>query len=117
LIAAVAARERAPRDDAALTRACVQAFCATGERLPRIPSLRVVRVRRPDGRPLPSDWALLVEPGEVPIVIAVLPKPFSGFVAAVARVDDLRKPKLTDAERDRIAEQLVDALLREESCA
>ncbi|MGO9835108.1 MAG: hypothetical protein ACLP1X_12915 [Polyangiaceae bacterium] len=106
--AAIAERERTPRDDAALTDACRQALRSTGERLPRIP-LRVMRGWSPNGT-LPKNWGVGVECGEVPVVFAMLPAPFIGYVSVVARADDLPNAVF---DEEQLASALADALLKE----
>lgn len=109
--AAVADRERARRDgrsarrsgrqrpdDCGLTRACIEALRSTGQRFPRIPSLRVVRAWSPNGTPLPKDWSVLIERDETPLALASLPAPFVGFVAVVAGTANLPK-RMLEARR------------------
>jgi hypothetical protein len=109
-VAAIVDQPRARRDDVALTEACCQALRSTGERLPRLP-LRVVRRWSPNGTPLPKGWGgVSVEPGEAPIVFAMLPAPFIGHVSAVARADDLPNAVF---DEEQLASALADALLNE----
>ncbi len=116
-IAAIEAHERAPRlerarrDDAALTDACCQALRSTGRRLPHVP-LRIIRSWSRNATPLPREWGgVPIVDGERPIVCAMLPQPFVGYVFVIARADDLRRPHLDAAAKDRIASALADALL------
>ena len=110
--AAIAERERAPHDDVALTRACIEALRLRGEPLPCVP-LRVVRGWSPNGTSFPKTWGVLIERDETPVAFAPLPAPFVGFVAVVARVSDLRRPVLTHDAKRRIASALADAILAE----
>jgi hypothetical protein len=116
MVTEIAARERAPRregvprDDDALTRACVEALRSSGESLPSIP-LRVVRGWSPNGTPLPKTWGVLIERDETPVAFAPLPAPFVGFIAAVARITDLPRPVLDPHAKRRIASALADAIL------
>lgn len=111
--AAIAEQERALRDNRctrrsarqrsdgrALTRACIEALRSTGKPLPRVPSMRVIRVWNPNGTPLPEDWSVLIEHDEALVDSAPLPAPFVGFVAVVARAADLPKP-VVNAEAKR----------------
>jgi len=84
---------------------------ATGRRLPHVP-LRFIRSWSLNTKPLPREWGgVPVEVGERPIVCAILPQPFVGYVFVVARPDDLPRPHLDAATKDRIASALADALL------
>jgi hypothetical protein len=79
----------------------------------RIPSARIVIGRYLHCDKMPTDWAVPVESGEVPIALARLPEPHVGFASLIVRVTDLPRPQPSDAERTRIAERLTDALLQE----
>lgn len=112
--AEIAAMERTPRPHPALDQASARALQACGEHWQALRGrVRIVRGWCPHGEPLPPDWAIPIESGEVPIALAQLPAPFVGFVALVARVADLPRPRLDDRERERIATALADALLQE----
>jgi hypothetical protein len=110
-----------PRDPQELTGAVVQALApaitrglgfdleaAVRARLVRLLALHTV-----DGRPLPSDWAIPILPGEVVVACAPLRSPLSGVAALVVRGAVLPRPKLDLPQRERIARALADALLAE----
>jgi hypothetical protein len=73
--------------------------------------VRVVAVHTLDGRPLPSDWAIPVVPGEVVVACAPLEPPLSGVAALVVVMAALPAPKRDDATRDRIARALATMVL------
>jgi hypothetical protein len=79
----------------------------------RLPSARIIVGEYLRHRTIPTDWAIPVEPCEMPIATAPLPKPLVGFASILVRVGDLDTPAPGDEERDRIADALVDALLKE----
>jgi hypothetical protein len=110
-----------PREPPELTSAVVQALApaiarglgfdlqaAVRARLVRLLALHTV-----DGRPLPSDWAIPILPGEVVVACAALRSPLSGVAALVVRGAVLPRPKLDLPQRERIARALADALLAE----
>ena len=75
--------------------------------------VRLLALHTVDGRPLPSDWAIPILPGEVVVACAPLRSPLSGVAALVVRGAVLPRPKLDLPERERIAQALADALLAE----
>lgn len=114
-------RAQRPRDPQEMTGAVVQALApaiarglgfdlqaAVRARLVRLLALHTV-----DGRPLPSDWAIPILPGEVVVACAPLRSPLSGVAALVVRGAVLPRPKLDSPQRERIARALADALLAE----
>ena len=110
-----------PREPQELTGAVVQALgpaVARGLGFDLQAAIRARRVRllalhTVDGRPLPSDWAIPILPGEVVVACAPLRSPLSGVAALVVRGAVLPRPKLDLPERERIARALADALLAE----
>jgi hypothetical protein len=79
----------------------------------RAREVRLLALHTVDGRPLPSDWAIPILPGEVVVACAPLSSPLSGVAALVVRGAVLPRPKLDLPERERIARALADALLAE----
>jgi hypothetical protein len=79
----------------------------------RARQVRLLALHTVDGRPLPSDWAIPILPGEVVVACAPLGSPLSGVVALIVRGAALPRPKLDPPERERIARALADALLDE----
>jgi hypothetical protein len=75
--------------------------------------VRLLALHTVDRRPLPSDWAIPILPGEVVVACAPLGSPLSGVAALVVRGAVLPRPKLDVPERERIARALADALLAE----
>jgi hypothetical protein len=75
--------------------------------------VRLLALHALDGRPLPSDWAIPILPGEVVVACAPLRPPLSGVAALVVRGAVLPRPKVDLQERERIARALADALLAE----
>jgi hypothetical protein len=75
--------------------------------------VRLLAVHTVDGRPLPSDWAVPILPGEVVVACAPLRSPLSGIAALVVRGAVLPRPQLDLPQRERIARALADALLAE----
>jgi hypothetical protein len=75
--------------------------------------VRLLALHTLDGRPLPSDWAIPILPGEVVVACAPLRSPLSGVAALVVRRAVLPRPKLDVLERERIARALAEALLAE----
>jgi hypothetical protein len=75
--------------------------------------LRLVVLHMIDGGPLPRDWAIPVQCDEVVVACAPLPRPLVGMAAIVVAAPHLPPPDFDDAERDRIATALADALLAE----
>jgi hypothetical protein len=110
-----------PRDPQELTGAAVEALApaiarglgfdlqaAVRARLVRLLALHTI-----DGRPLPSDWAIPILPGEVVVECAALRSPLSGVAALIVRGAVLPRPKIDLPERERIALALADAVLAE----
>ena len=110
-----------PRDPQEMTGAVVQALAPTIARglgfdlqaAVRARLVRLLALHTVDGRPLPSDWAIPILPGEVVVACAPLRSPLSGVAALVVRGALLPRPKLDVPERERIARALADALLAE----
>jgi len=75
--------------------------------------VRLLALQTVDGRPLPSDWAIPIVPGEVVVACAPLRPPLSGVAALVVRGAVLPQPKLDMLQRERIARALAEALLAE----
>jgi hypothetical protein len=75
--------------------------------------VRLLALHTVDGRPLPSDWAIPILPGEVVVACAPLRPPLSGVAALVVRGAVLPRPKLDVPQRERIARALADAVLAE----
>ena len=112
-VAEITERERTPRNDVELTRACIEALRGRGVQFPSVPGARVVRGWSPNGTPPPPEWGVPIVRGEAPIAFAMLGQPWVGYVSIVARAADLPRPGLDGAARDRIASALVDAVLAE----
>ena len=79
----------------------------------RARAVRLLALHTVDRRPLPSDWAIPILPGEVVVACAPLRSPLTGVAALVVRGAVLPRPKLDLPERERIARALADALLAE----
>ncbi len=75
--------------------------------------VRLLAVHTVDGRPLPSDWAIPILPGEVVVACAPLRPPLSGVAALIVRGAVLPQPKLDVLQREHIARALADALFAE----
>jgi hypothetical protein len=111
----------APREPQELTGAVLQALAPAIARglgfdlhaAVRARYVRLLALHTLDGRPLPSDWAIPILPGEVVVACAPLRPPRSGVAALVVRGAVLSRPKLDLPERERIARALADALLAE----
>jgi hypothetical protein len=107
--AAIAAAESVPRpDEPALRRATVRALRG----VPRVPAARVVRLRSPNGTPLPVGWDIAIEPGDVLLRSVPLPRPHVGHMVVVIRQADAPRPVL---DEEQIAHALARALVAEVS--
>ena len=118
LVAAIEARERAPRrerapwDDTELTRACITAL-RRGGRLACVPR-RAVRTWSPAGRPIPRELdGVSIDLGEVVVRFGHLRAPFVGHIALIADGAELPAVRLDDEARERIAVALAEELLKE----
>jgi hypothetical protein len=78
----------------------------------RTGQVRLVAIEALDG-PLPSDWALPVEEGEVVVALARLPQEREGVAALVVAGSALPRHQLDDELRERVASAFADALIAE----
>jgi hypothetical protein len=113
LAEAIAERERSPRDNEGLTRACITAL-RSGGRLPRVP-LRVVWVWSPTGAPIPPELdGIFIDPSvEVVVRSRRLPAPYVGRAALIADAAVIPAPQFNHEARERVAEALAAAMLKE----
>jgi hypothetical protein len=102
------AREEALVD--ACARALLPSFPHWGDLLGRV---RPVSLTALDGGPLPSDWAIPIEDGEVVVALAPLGGDFVGVAALVARAADLPAVDLDGTDGESISTALADALVAE----
>lgn len=67
-----------------------------------------------DGAPLPPDWAMPIDADDVVVAVAKLPADARpGIAAIIASARQLPSPHFDEADHERLARALVEALLEE----